>query len=346
VARKLVLHVGAPKTGSTYLQRRLRANAAALREHGVYVPVLPAVAKMAGNAKLLATVLSTELSLSFIRNFPEIDTAATDPGQVVSELLADWHADRETVVLSAENFRPQHAAPLRKLIPDDVECTVVLFVRRQDRWIESYHNQLIKTDDLYADLASFVAMLCDTDGERFCRPDWFAHYTAWRGAFGNCNVVFYDDVRRDLFAAFMAAAGLTTPPDVVDIDPVQMSLDAHQLAYLLQLDRPIASVEFVRRRAATAEASRLLGAPTYSFLSAADRARLRERFEPSNRRLLNELGRSAADSPLDMASGVETPWRLADLYASAAYIAHRTLADAIYAAQLAKDLGYPQLSNA
>lgn len=330
MARKLVLHVGAPKTGSTYLQRRLRANAQLLREHGIYVPVLPAVAKMAGNAKLLATVLSEAPSLSFLRNFPEIDTAALDPADVLAELLADWRADREIAILSAENFRPQHAATLRRLIPSDVECTVLLFVRRQDRWIESYHNQLIKTDDLYVDLSSFVTMLCETDGERFCRPDWLAHHAAWREAFGNCNVLFYDDIRSDLFSAFMAAAGCALPPGSVDIEPVQMSLDAHQLAYLLELDRPISSPEFVRRRAATAEASRRLGAPAYSFLSAADRARLHARFASSNRALLSELGQSAEHSPLDMTNGGDTPWRLDDLYASDAYIAHRNLADAIY----------------
>ena len=76
------------------------------------MPVLPAVAKMAGNAKLLATVLSEAPSLSFLRNFPEIDTAALDPAEALAELLADWRADRETAILSAENFRPQHAATL------------------------------------------------------------------------------------------------------------------------------------------------------------------------------------------------------------------------------------------
>jgi hypothetical protein len=203
-------------------------------------------------------------------------------------------------------------------------------VRRQDRWIESYHNQLIKTDDVYVDLSSFVTMLCETDGERFCRPDWLAHHTAWREAFGACNVLFYDEIRSDLFGAFMAAGGCAIPPGLVDIEPVQMSLDAHQLGYLLELERPTASAQFVRRRAATAEASRRLGAPTYSFLSAADRARLQERFESSNRGLMRELGRPAEHSPLDMTTGGEAIWRLDDLYASDAYIAHRKLADAIY----------------
>jgi hypothetical protein len=40
-ARTLHLHVGAPKSGTTYLQSRLQRNAASLREHGVWLPRTP-----------------------------------------------------------------------------------------------------------------------------------------------------------------------------------------------------------------------------------------------------------------------------------------------------------------
>ena len=114
---RIVLHVGAPKTASTYLQRRLRADSNHLRKHGIYVPVLPAVAAMAGNAKLLATALSKRPSLTFQRAFPEIDVSALNPAVLVSELLKDWKRDSESVVLSAENFRPHHVTRLHELLP-------------------------------------------------------------------------------------------------------------------------------------------------------------------------------------------------------------------------------------
>ena len=99
---RLVLHVGAPKTASTYLQRRLRTDPKRLRKHGIYVPVLSQVAAMAGNAKLLATALSERPSLTFQRAFPEIDLSALNPTTLVAELLKDWRRDTESVVLSAE----------------------------------------------------------------------------------------------------------------------------------------------------------------------------------------------------------------------------------------------------
>jgi hypothetical protein len=330
---RIVLHVGAPKTASTYLQRRLRADPSRLRRHGIYVPVLPVVAQMAGNAKLLATALSRSPSRTFQRAFPEIDVSALDPARLVVELLADWRADAESIVLSAENFRPNHARLLRNLLPTTVPCVVVLFVRRQDRWIDSYFNQLVKTNDIDDDkIGTFVERLCDTDGERLCRPDWCAHYEAWRDAFGNCKVVFYDEVMSDVFAAFIAAAGLTPVPDLIDIDRAQVSLDVHQLAYLLDLKPPIAFPDFLRRKAASQEASRRLGRQeTRSLLTAADLARLRERFEPSNFRLMAALGRNDNKTlRLDVSCDSDSYCDPRQLYASQVYARYRQLTDAIY----------------
>jgi hypothetical protein len=293
--------------------------------------VLPAVARTAGNAKLLATVLCEEPSPTFRRAFPEIDTTKIDPRELMSEMLAGWNQEREVVVLSAENFRPGHAPVLRALIPAEVACAVVLYVRRQDRWIESYYNQMVKTDEIQTDLETFLALLCDTEGEQFCRPDWYAHYQAWHAAFGNCRIVFYDEARDDLLAAFMAAAELTAPDGLVDIDPAQVALDLHQLAYVLELERPMTTPDFARRRAATEEASRRLGAPDRrSLLTEQQRLRLHQRYDAPNRRLTDALGRSPDSSPLSMTTPDAQPARLADVYASADYAAHRALANAIF----------------
>ena len=337
---RIVLHVGAPKTASTYLQRRLRADPNYLRKHGIYVPVLPAVAAMAGNAKLLATALSERPSLTFQRAFPKIDISALNPADLVSELLKDWRRDSESVVLSAENFRPNHVNRLRELLPKDAPCVVVLFVRRQDRWIDSYFNQMVKTNEVHEHISAFVARLCDSDGERLCRPDWFAHYQAWRNAFGNCNVVFYDEVASDVFGAFVAAAGLEPVPNLIDIDPAQVSLNIYELAYLLELNNSLTYEDFLRHRAASEKASRRLRASgTRSVLSNADLARLRNRFEISNQRLLEALGRN--DNPallrLDTNSESDVYCDLRQFYGSDRYARYREIADSIYSRRNLRD---------
>ena len=329
---RIVLHVGAPKTASTYLQRRLRADPNHLRKHHIYVPVLPAVAEMAGNAKLLATALSRRPSLTFQRAFPDIDVSALDPAKLVAELLQDWRRDSESVILSAENFRPHHARRLRELLPGTAPTVVVLFVRRQDRWIDSYFNQMVKVNETTEEISAFVARLCDTDGERFCRPDWFANYEAWRDAFGDCRVVFYDEVASDVFGAFIAAAGLEPVPDLIDIDRAQVSLNIYELAYLLDLKNPDYP-EFLLRRAASEKASRRLGLhETRSLLSKANLERLRNRFEASNRRLMAALGRNnnSALLRLDVSPDLDSYCDLKKFYVSESYMRYRELADAIY----------------
>jgi hypothetical protein len=333
VSPGIVLHIGAPKTASTYLQRRLRVNAAALRKHGIYIPVIPAVAAMAGNAKLLATTLSQRPSLTFQRGFPEIDVSKLDPARVVSELLTEWRLESESVVLSAENLRPNHAQRLRKLLPSSVPCVVVLFVRRQDRWIDSYFNQMLKTNEVGEEISAFVARLCDTDAERLCRPDWFAHYEAWRNAFGNCRVVFYDEVASDVFGAFMNTAGLPPMPDLIDVDRAQISLNSYEVAYLLNLKQSIEFSDFLRRKTAAEKASRQLGVQTTkSFLTDVDLARLRERFDESNRRLIAALGRENHPPPLkiDARSNSDAYRDLRQIRASDSYARFRQRADAIY----------------
>jgi len=331
---RLVLHVGAPKTASTYIQRRLRANAERLRRHGIYVPVLREVAEMSGNAKLLPVVISRCPSLTFQRAFAKVDVHALEPATIVAELLRDWRPDSESVILSAENLRPIHAQRLRELLPGSVPTVVVLFVRRQDRWLDSYFNQMIKTNEIHEQIDLFLDRILSGDDERLCRPDWFTYYQAWRNAFGDCKVVFYDEVASDVFRAFFTVAGFDQMPQFIEVDRAQVSLDVYELAYLLDLRAPFDYANFLRHKSASEKASRRLGVhDNRSILSAANLARLREAFAESNERLLSELGRTAEQSPLqlDKARNPASYISLTELYASRRYRDYRKSADAIYA---------------
>jgi hypothetical protein len=333
ISPRIVLHIGAPKTASTYLQRRLRANADTLRKNGIYVPVIPAVAAMAGNAKLLATTLSRRPSLTFQRGFPEIDVSKLDPAKIVAQLLSGWRPNFESIILSAENLRPNHAQRLRELLPNPARIAVVLFVRRQDRWIDSYFNQMVKTNEVTTEISEFVTKLCQTEGERLCRPDWFANYQAWRTAFGNCQIVFYDEVANDVFGAFFRAAGLSVPPGLIDVDRAQVSLSTYEVAYLLEHKASNEFSDFLERKRACEKASGRLGGQTnQSFLSDADLARLHHRFDESNRRLIAALSRESNPPPLqiDAATKSGSYCDLSQLYLSDSYATYRKMADSIY----------------
>lgn len=337
---RIVLHVGAPKTASTYIQRRLRANAGRLREQGIYLPILREVAEMAGNAKLLPAALGQRPSLTFQRAFPKIDIGALDPARVVSDLLQDWRSDSESVILSAENLRPIHAQRLRDLLPTNAPSVVVLFVRRQDRWLDSYFNQMIKTSEVHEEVGTFLTRILAGNNERLCRPDWFEHYLSWRTAFGDCQVVFYDEVVSDVLGAFFKAAGLSTASDLIDIDRAQVSLNVYELAYLLELKAPVEHSDFLRRKSASEKAAhRLAIRDNRSLLSESDLSLLRKAFEEPNRRLIAALDRTEAPFPLkldeicDPASYTSLP----DLCASSSYVNYRKSVDAIYARRKRRD---------
>jgi len=330
---RIVVHVGAPKTASTYIQRRLRANAERLRKSGIYLPVLREVAEMAGNAKLLPIALGQRPSFTFQRAFPNLDTRALDPERIVADLLLDWRPDSESVVLSAENLRPVHAARLRELLPANRPCVIVLFVRRQDRWLDSYFNQMIKTNEIHEGIGAFLSKILAGTDERLCRPDWFAHYQAWRDAFDGCKVVFYDEAARNIFESFFTAAGLEPVPDLIDIDRAQISMNVFELGYLLDLKGPIENAEFLRRKSASEKASRRLAIrDNRSVMEDSDLVRLREAYAESNGRLLEAMRRSEDSSLLhiDQTRDADSYISLPDLYRSGAYADYRKAADAIY----------------
>jgi len=287
---------------------------------------------MAGNAKLLAFALDRRPTLTFQRVFPDIDVSRLEPRDILAQLLKDWKRDEETLVLSAENLRPRHAGMLRGLLPRDVTCSVILFIRRQTEWLDSYFNQHVKTHEIHESIHSFLGRLCISPQDSFFCPDWHAHHQTWSRAFGQCTVLLYEEERADLLRAFFLAANLEPIADLPDIEPAQVSMDLHQLAYLLQIDPETPFREFMHRRAASTEATRRLG-PTRSFslLSSACRRKLRDRFQGSNEELARALGRTECPPSLDIQTDAADYHDLRDVHPSQDYTRYKQMADELYA---------------
>ena len=165
----------------------------------------------------------------------------------------------------------------------------------------------------------------------------FRSYQAWRGAFGNCQVAFYEEVASDVFGAFLKAAGFEAVPDLVDTDRAQVSLNLFELAYLLE-KASIDYADFLRRKSASEKATRQLNVhDNRSVLSETDLLRLRKAFEDPNRRLLGALGRSETSLPLDRSWNPNSYCSLSQLYASEPFQDYRKFADAIYARRNRRD---------
>ena len=127
----LYLHIGLPKTGSTYLQQWLTLNRVALAGARMWVPSRPILPHR------VAVEYITDTRRASRPDAVRIKEVAFEDAQ--AELVAALRDPRfDAGILSSEYFcecPPKEVAALRKIAPE-AEIRVVLFLRRQDRLLE------------------------------------------------------------------------------------------------------------------------------------------------------------------------------------------------------------------
>lgn len=137
MADRVVLHVGSPKSGTTYLQNRLRANTAALRRHHVVVP---------GRRR------GDWFGLPFLAGLDLLE--GQDVGLRPQRVQGRWsilvrHVRRApgTVVISHEVFARADAATARRALADlvaDAEVDIVLTARDLGRGLPAAWQETLK----------------------------------------------------------------------------------------------------------------------------------------------------------------------------------------------------------
>jgi hypothetical protein len=149
MARRVHLHVGAPKTGTTALQTRLQRNASSLLEHGVLVP------RSCSGRRPAGLVLRAALELTGVR-------LGQDPEEIAgswTELVEQVTAHDGSVVASHEAFVRCDEAAVARVVAElgaGAELHVVYSARDLGRqlvsgWLEGLKNG--GTDHLATHLA-------------------------------------------------------------------------------------------------------------------------------------------------------------------------------------------------
>ena len=179
-----VLHVGLHKTASTYVQGVLAARREDLLGQGVLYPRTGVVDK--------AAIGTREGAGSGQALF-------TRPGrqqELRTELLDELTDDVRTVLVSSEEFTRPAASPgpaeLLGRFGDFGTVKVVLVLRRQDDWIESYYKQAVDQFRNF-ETRSFADYLHGTGLDLL---DFHSRFTPWRDLVGaeNFHVLSYDDL--------------------------------------------------------------------------------------------------------------------------------------------------------
>jgi hypothetical protein len=238
--QRLLLHIGFPKTGTTYLQSVLAQHRAALSQRGFVYPYSAA----GGMFKAAVEMTGSEERRGFTR---------TQVEGSFDELLDAGREHGGTVVISHEIFggaHPEHIEEIGRRV-EDFEVHVVLTVRDLARvlpaaWQERVKNGSRFSFDWYAD--HILSRLPDEDGD--APPFWRAQNLAdalerWSALVPpeRLHVVVCPAPgapSEELWNRFSAAIGL--PDGVVDLDSVSRrndSLGTAQIAFMREVNKAL-----------------------------------------------------------------------------------------------------------
>jgi hypothetical protein len=182
--KDLVLHIGLHKTASSFVQGLLAASRDDLLAHGVLYPTTGIVDKAEAGTREGAGSGQALLSR---------------PGRqhaLKSQLFAEIPDGVSTVLISSEEFGRVAATPTPARLVARFSAfrsiQVVLVLRRQDEWIESYYKQVVDQFRNF-ETRSFVQFLHEA-GPRLL--DFHARFSPWRDLVGpeNFHVLSYDDL--------------------------------------------------------------------------------------------------------------------------------------------------------
>jgi len=215
--KRIIFHIGTPKTATTAIQNTLAANRDALRKKGVLYPATdrPPFPNHHKHNSLFKAVSGSEFEAE--RNL----------------ILSEFEASGcHTMVLSAEGLS---GVPLDRLgflrqLAQGFETQTVCFLRRQDLFLESWWNQRVKRGDE----ADSVEMFYRQEDTQFrIRYDRFL-LDGW-ASFSTVSPVNFDQVKRN--GVVTALTKICDLPALEEPKPQNISPSANCAVALMEVNR-------------------------------------------------------------------------------------------------------------
>lgn len=289
----LFIHIGAPKTGTTLLQKQAAQTRKRLRTRGVLYP-----------ESCLRGFGHHDLAFMLSGGFPEWATPIDCSLESIENGLArEVKRHKGDILLSSENFflfpEPEALkASLERIgLAAGRRVSILLYLRRQDDMLESWYNQMVKAQ-------SYAGRIDDLLTE----PPPFLNYAAgvetWRAVFGTAamDVRIYEEavcgpggLSGDFWRIIdPASVGEVSASEVANTRLSRELLEIQRLINRLPLSTP-EKRGLHREFIAMAEEAKGEG----RLLTLAQRKALMERCEAGNRALAEAMfGRSALFPPL------------------------------------------------
>jgi hypothetical protein len=199
MSKKLILHIGANKTGSSAIQRFLSMNILALREEGVIVP---------DDDLQLADTIQGHHVFGFqqlLKTPPEGRKRLEDALDVADAAYPKATA----ILLSAENLTAHRAAPsLFENVVHRYDTEVIIYIRRQDEYLLSSWQQWYSKN--WADFWAWTISVVGRMG------DWRAYLKNWETLIPRDRITVRIFERskledEDIIADFYSMLGISRP---------------------------------------------------------------------------------------------------------------------------------------
>jgi hypothetical protein len=199
MSKKLIVHIGANKTGSSAVQRFLSMNSLALRAEGIIVPDNDF--RIADNTQGFHVFGFQRLLNSPLEGRKQLEDAID---------AVDLAYPRATaILLSAENLAANPAAPsLFEDLVEKYDTRVIIYIRRQDEFLlsswQQWHSKIWV--DFWAWVISVVGML----------GDWRAYLENWETVIPRDKITVRIFERSkleggDVIADFYSMLGISKP---------------------------------------------------------------------------------------------------------------------------------------
>jgi hypothetical protein len=272
MTKRLILHVGQSKTGTSTIQDFFAHNRRRLgREAGVLYP--QAGRQGAAHHRIAALFLPAG-NAAWIRREDAASLRAS-----LDEEVAQSSAD--TVVVSSEALFNARSIDDVRTFFDGFTVEILVILRRQDRWLDSLYQHQLKVGETDLEPQAWLAARAST-------LNYAGRVGRWADVFGDAHLhigVFEPaNLSGGLMAFFFRTAGLPVPADLDEPPARNERLSRHALAYLRAARRDLAGPERQRLRRALEQWSQANPdpAPWRFFFSPAERADILARCAAGN----------------------------------------------------------------
>jgi hypothetical protein len=198
---QLILHIGTHKTGTSALQDCLRRNEHILADKGIHYARIKPYSNSNRLGSLIANRRRAEVRAFVDRHLEKASTLGANTVVISAESLYamtiffhkfDGRQDHDYWTSESEAIEFFHC-----VLPPDVTTRLIVFFRRQDHFLESVFQEVVKSS-----LA--VAMPIDEFRGFFSEAlDYWRHMEIWSAVFPDCAVYTYEQAFNNISEFFL-----------------------------------------------------------------------------------------------------------------------------------------------